>query len=492
MKKSILLLVLGLSEVVSGQESFNILNYGARGDGKTLNTKAIQQAIDACASKGGGTVMIPAGEYLTGTITLKNNINLLLDAGAVLLGSPSVTDYPSIGMKTEDRDNALVVAVSASNISITGRGTIDGNARSYTQKAHYVLEDFDKSLTRQGNQYQAPADPEQDGPVAMLPRPGVLVLLINCSNVLMSNFTIVDAPNWCVHLGGCEYVNIQSLNILNSLLVSNADGIDASNCRFVNINNCNIVTADDGIAISPCADGYCSRPSENYTISNCNIISKSAGLRVGYGSNDIRNIVFQNMNIKSNRGIGIFVRGKQNIEGVMFSNITVETMLHEGPWWGKAEPIQISVIPQVAGARIGRISNIDFSNIQLKGESGIVLYGFEPGHIEDIRFNGMAFAVQTGALQKERGGNLDLRPVYDKRFALFKHDIAGFYANNITRLRLQNFQLDWDKSLPAFFTHGVWLEKCNDVLLEHIKVSRAPNAPNGKPVELVNCKEVKQ
>jgi polygalacturonase len=463
MKKLFFFFVLLAPHFLLAQNIYNILSYGAVADSTTNNSLFIQKAIDECYSKGGGTVFVPAGKFMTGSINLKSNINLYLDAGATLIGSNSVADYPSIGMSSEQRNNSLITAINANNITISGHGTIDGNGKSFVTREPHPSNDFDRKLTRQKEQYMTFRTPSQlppDGPYAMLPRPGVLILLINCSNVLLQDFMIADAPNWCLHLGGCRYVNIASLNIINSLFIPNADGIDASNCAFVNINNCNIVAGDDGIAVSPCADGYCSKPSEYYTVSNCNIVSRSAGIRVGYGTNDIHDIVFQNMNIQSNRGIGLFVRQHQHIENILFSNMVIKTAFMDGPWWGNADPVHISVVPATADtAGIGDIRNITFSQINMESENGIDIYSFSPGHIKNIAFDGIDLFIKSTPLTRIYGGNFDLRPAYSPELKIFEHDIAGLYAYQVTGITIHNMKLNWEGSLPGYYTNGIWLQK---------------------------------
>lgn len=481
---------------------YKITSYGAKSGDEVMNTAAIQRALDDCHRNGGGTVRVPAGKFVTGSLTLKSNTTLDLEAGAVLMGSPAMSDYPSIGRASEKRDNALIVAIGAENIAITGRGVIDGNGKSFIDMTTpSIPPDFDSRHTRQGEKYLDPSVPIHDGPMAMFERPGVLVLFIECKNIVLRDFTVHDAPNWNIHLAGCEAAHVQGLNIFNNLLVPNADGMDISNCRNVNISHCNIETGDDGIAFSPCADGFCNKVCENINVSNCTILSRSAAIRIGYGCNDIRNLTFQNIIIRSsNRAIGIFVREKQNIENVLFSNIIIETRLHDGHWWGKAEPIHISAIPLSPKHQIGRIKNIRFAQLLIRAENGIVLYGEKAGHIQNVSLKGIHFFMANGALNESYGGNIDLRPVnsptgenfdlpdglgLDK--SLFKHDVAGFYARHAENLQINDFELAWDESLPDFFTHGIWLEHSREVKIANYKGDRAPRSLHGKPIEIVSC-----
>jgi polygalacturonase len=361
---------------------YNVKDFGATGGGVTLDTMAINHTIIACHRSGGGTVFVPAGAYLIGTVELLDNITLHLDAGAVLKGSPNMADYRVLPRRSEMRDTALVIALNARNIAITGRGVIDGNGEAFAEPGRPDLSrDFHARHTRQGEAYFSINDQAEDGPIVHKVRPGILVLFINCRDILVSDIKIVDAPNWCLHLACCEDALLTGLELQSSLLLPNSDGIDVSLCRNVRISDCNIEAGDDGIALSPCADGFGSGSEENITVENCIISSRSAGIRIGWGEHPFKNLFFNNIIIRnSNRGIGLFVRGKETIENVVFSNIFIETRFYKGKWWGKAEPIHISAVHELTPeVRLGVIRNITFSHVIIEAEHGIVLWTAEPG-----------------------------------------------------------------------------------------------------------------
>ena len=389
-------------------------------------------------------------------------------------------------MATEERDNSQIFAINAENISITGRGTIDGNGRSYVLQTNHSDFDFDRNLVRQKEKFMVFNGLAPDGPYAVKKRPGVLILFVNCVNILPRDFSIYDAPNWCLHLGSCRYTNIQSLNILNSLFIPNADGIDASNCQYLNINNCNIIAGDVGIANSPCADGYCSKLNENYTISNCNIESRSAGIRVGYGVNDIRNIVFQNINIKSNRGIGIFIRQNKRIENILFSNMVIQTAFMDGVWWGNGDSIHISAIPQTSDTTLGQIHNVRFFNMRIESETGIDIYSISKGHISDINFDGISMLLKKGPFTNLYGGNFDLRPAHDVSLKIFKHDIAALYAFQTQAVVVSNMKIEWEANLPDYFNHAIWFQKGSEINVKNISILHAPASLNNRSTVIEN------
>jgi hypothetical protein len=443
--------------------------FGAKGDGTHNDTAAIQRAIEACAAQGGGNVRFPKGTYLSGSIRLENNITLLLEQGADLLGSSDVRLYTSVGRSSENRSTSLIWAMGVRNIGITGPGIIDGNGRAFmsAQMPHSGLPFYDPKLTRQGAEAFSRYEQNREGPAGMLPRPGVLVLFIECENVDLRGFNVVDAPNWCIHLACCRHAVISGLNVRNSLLVPNADAIDLANSQDVHISDVYLEAGDDGIAISPCAIGYCSQTAENITVSNAVIVSRSAGIRLGWSSNDIRNLVFTNIIIRdSNRGIGIFVRGKERIENVLMSNIIIETRLMDGSWWGMGEPVHVSVVPWNAQGELGSVTNLRLVNVTATSQGPVLLYAERPGLIRDVLFDDFDLSISPGPLMSLYGGNLDLRPVSPIERGIVRYDVAAVKAENVDSLTLRNFSLRWKSAAPTFFRAGIEIAGFRDTTID--------------------------
>ncbi len=321
----------------------NVLDHGAVADGTALNTAALQKAIAACVQQKGGTVLIPPGVFRTGPVQLQSHVTLQLEAGAVLRASEAIADH-----RVGGRLRPLVWAQDAENITICGRGTIDGRGTSFMQLDQVRTRpgDFEPRFTRQGEEFMAPKFGTADGPVTFRPRPNRLLAFYGCRDVRICDVTLTDAPIWTIHLGDCERADVSGIRIINNPLIPNSDGIHCTTCRSVHISNCDLVCGDDAICITSVE----SRPGgvcENVTVSNCTMSSRSAGVRVGYGPNSIRRCVFENLVIhNSNRGLGLFVRQEGSIEDVLFNNIVIQTRLHTGHWWGKGEPIHLSVLPE--------------------------------------------------------------------------------------------------------------------------------------------------
>jgi hypothetical protein len=456
---------------------FVITDYGAVGDAKTLNTAAINNTLAACA-KAGGTVTVPPGTFRTGPIRMYANTTLHLEAGAVLKGSSDLNDYIVNGKRF-----GLISAKDANNIAITGRGTIDGSGTAFmdmtrTRSGPERFGDFDPNFTRQGLEYMDPKFGTADGPVVPYDRPGRLVAFSLCRNVLIRDVTITDAPLWTVHLDRCGDVVVSGVRIANPLVVPNNDGIHCTSCTNVHISDCEISAGDDAIAVTSIGDARHHQilggdplgtdKTENVTVTNCTLQSCSTALRVGYTGGDIKNCTFSNIVIReSNRGILVNVRDQASVENLLFSNITIQTRLHTGHWWGHAEPIQVSALANAADIKkLGQIKNVRFSNIIAESQSGIVVWGCKDSVIKDLTFDNVSVKMKNSPLNASYGGNFDLRTSGDFATALFKHDMPALYCTNVTGLKIIRFETEWEDGLPDFFNHSIWCQSVSGVEID--------------------------
>jgi polygalacturonase len=442
----------------------NVLDYGAIGDANTLNTGAFQKAITACNEKKGGTILVPAGIYRTGPIELKSNITFKLETGTVLLGSELIADY-----QVDGRRRPLVWAQNASNMMICGQGIIDGRGDTFMHldQPRTAANDFDRHFTRQSEDFMSAKFGTSDGPVTYGPRPSRLVAFYNCKDVIMRDVVLKDAPCWTLNFADSENINVDGVKVINNPVIPNNDGFHFETCRNVHIANCELLCGDDAICVTSVNSrnpGFC----ENVTVSNCTMSSRSAGVRLGYGMNTVRNCVFENLVIRdSNRGIGLFVRQQGSIENVLFNNIVIQTRLHTGHWWGKGEPIHISVIPANESiAKLGRIRNVTFSNILADSESGAVIWAQEPGLIENITINQLRLNVHKGPLSTTYGGNIDLRPSYDLKWAIFQHELAGILCHGANVLTLNQVEIHWDTISQEYYTSAIWCENASRVVID--------------------------
>lgn len=281
--------------------------YGAKGDGVTKDTAAIQKAIDVCEQAGGGTVRLSAGTYLSAPIVLKSNITLELDKGATLLGSPDHADYPR---KTELREpdlQPLVSATDAENIAITGEGTIDGNGKSWWDEARTIHD---------------------HGVLGNHPRPK-LIILDHCRHVRVEGITIQNSPMWQLVPYYSDDVVIRNVRILAPQHSPNTDAIDPFSSSNVTIDHVYSDVGDDNVAIksgainSPGPDS----PSHDIKITDCTFMhghGLSIGSEIAGGARNItaERIVFQGtdngIRIKANRDRG------SDVSHVVFRDITMK------------------------------------------------------------------------------------------------------------------------------------------------------------------------
>ena len=511
MKRCVLSYLFILLIVLPGwTKTVSITDFGAISDGKTINTQAINEAVRACHAAGGGTVLVPTGTFLTGTVRLLSNVNLHLETGSVLKGSPNLSDYQLDGIK-----RGVLYAFEAENISITGMGTVDGNSDAFhdPKRMHGFRNlGFERKYTRQGDAYMPANEFYQDGPIYYEKRPDKMVQLYRCERVVIRDVKFLNSPEWTFRIGDCDNVLVDGITVKTDLAVPNSDGIHTTTSRNVRIANCLVSSGDDAIVVTGFGDdigtggrmddvknygGMAEYPTrrmgnktgyaENVVVTNCVLQSRSAGIRVGYGDNSIRNCLFQNIVIfGSNRGIGVFARDRATIETIVFQNISIDTRLHDGHWWGKGEPIHVSLTPQSATVPLGKVRDIQFRNITARSQAGVVVWG-EPGNrLQDILFENVLVTVSAGPLSHDWGGNFDLRPALKPDQKLFKHAIPGLFATHVDGLTLDHLTVRWGDHVADFNTHGVELENITGLRMEQYQGRGATAAY--KPLTTKNVK----
>ena len=405
------LLVLSLSSYA--QRIYNVVDYGAVGNKIADDAKAIQQAIDECSANGGGTVLLPANHtFLSGPLCLKSNVDLHLEATAVLLANPDEGIY-KLSAFGENRGEGMmwIYANGADNISITGKGTIHGNGIAFMGK------ELDDSYELK--------------PVTTFdPRPHVLTLT-DVKNLTIRDITIRDGAYWTVHLIGCDGAVIDGISLLNNLKIRNGDGIDLDHSRNVRISNCHITSGDDCICLKNRREFEQYGPCHDITVTNCVMTSRSCAIKIGSENMDsIYNVVFDNCIItRSNRGLGIQNRDEGTVTDVMFSNIIMDCQLWSDVWWGKAEPIYVTSYPRANGnhkdanwrfpkgetvGRCGEVSRIYFNNIVANSENGCFVGGDIEGKVNNVHFSNVRLVRKK--VTAYEGGAIDLRPCRDTQF----------------------------------------------------------------------------
>ena len=362
----------------SASHLFNVRSFGARGDGSARDTGALQAAVDACAAAGGGMVLCPPGNYLTGTVELKSNVDLHVEAGATLLGSTSQADYdlsnklPVADFRHPHLNPAhLVFARNAENVAITGPGRIDG----------------------QGDSFFGPRAPGENWFSLKGWRPDRLIAFINCRNVLVKDVQLSNSPGWMLWPLGCEQVRIHRVRIITNPWGPNTDGIDPDCCRDVHISDCQISTGDDCIALKSSINllGQ-QRACENVTVTNCTLSSTCCAVRIGYeGDGPIRNCTFSNLVFPGTRtGINMLVPrhadvGIQHgpaIENIAFSNLVMDTRIPIYLWIGDD------------AAPPGGIRNVSIADVLATTERGCYLGGSKTIPLEGLRVANLRLEVR--------------------------------------------------------------------------------------------------
>ena len=429
------LLVLSLSSYA--QRIYNVVDYGAVGNKIADDAKAIQQAIDECSANGGGTVLLPANHtFMSGPLCLKSNVNLHLEATAVLLANPDEGIY-KLSAFGENRGEGMmwIYANGADNISITGKGTIHGNGIAFMGK------ELDDSYELK--------------PVTTFdPRPHVLTLT-DVKNLTIRDITIRDGAYWTVHLIGCDGAVIDGINLLNNLKIRNGDGIDLDHSRNVRISNCHITSGDDCICLKNRREFEQYGPCHDITVTNCVMTSRSCAIKIGSENMDsIYNVVFDNCVItRSNRGLGIQNRDEGTVTDVMFSNIIMDCQLWSDVWWGKAEPIYVTSYPRANGnhkdanwrfpkgetvGRCGEVSRIYFNNIVANSENGCFVGGDIEGKVNNVHFSNVRLVRKK--VTAYEGGAIDLRPCRDTQFmptqgrAVTTQNVTGCTLDVVTEM----------------------------------------------------------
>jgi len=308
--------------------SKSIVEFGAVPDGRTINTKAIQRSIDAVSQAGGGTVVVPAGVFLTGLIELKSKVTLNLAEGSTLLGSTSMEDYKFDSASSgHDGPNPrhLVFANNGDNVTISGTGKIDGQGQSFwepSEKSSLESEPWAEVASHD-------LAPKKGG------RPSPLLLFVNCRRLTVEDIHIQNSPGWTLHTINCDNVDIHGISIKNPVNGPNTDGIDITGCQNVTITNCSIETGDDAICLkSQNPFGPEPRLVRNVVVTNCQISTCCNGFKIGTETEGgFENITFSDSVVFNNdvpyrerviAGVALEIVDGGWIDGVIVKNIQMQ------------------------------------------------------------------------------------------------------------------------------------------------------------------------
>jgi polygalacturonase len=449
--------------VATIRQFINVKNYGASGNGEQLDTVAINRAIDVCHLQGGGMVYIPPGIYLCGTVELKSNVTLYLEAGATLLGSKKLADYtPHAYQQTNEtiaqratfendtRDTTafhLIFARDAENIALIGPGKLDGQGPAYWVPS--------------GKKPLPPADAWQEVATHIwkgIPRPSPMLEFYNCKNLRIEDVQITNSAGWTLRPVDCDNVFIRGIIIKNPYGI-NTDGLDLIGCKNVFVSDCLIDTGDDAICLkSESPYGGTARVSKNIVITNCVLTCCCNGLKFGTASfGRFENITFSNsvifnedVELKSRviSGIALEIADGGSMEGVVISNIRMQRV---------RTPLFMRIGNRQR--KPGTLRGIMIENVHAT-ESILTssITGLPGADIEDVTLSGIR-------INSEEGGKADwmnreipeLPAAYPEARMFGRLPAYGLYCRHVKGLKLHQLELNAtsNEERPAIFCEDV-------------------------------------
>ena len=428
----------GAAAPLSGSKT--ILDYGAKPDGRTLSTKAVQLAIDEAAGAGGGTVYAPPGAFLVGGLELKSGVTLYLEAGCTLLGSTSIDDYqyhPGPPMQGDSNGHHLLFAQKCENVTLCGPGTIDGQGQAYWQPKRKAPPEAWRDISSQD--YEAKDNNR---------RPSPMIEFAECRNVRISGVTIKNSAGWAIRPVACDNVVIDRILIRNPSNAVNGDGVDITCSRNVVVSNCDIAAGDDAICLkseNPYGDVVLTK---NITITNCLITTPCNGFKIGTASRGaFENIAFSNSIVYADSaspsnthpisGISIEMVDGGSIDGVVISNIRMQNV---------RAPIFVRL-----GARQRKggtfLRNVLIDNVDATGAvitSSITgVPGLRPSDITVS--NCRIRTVEQGQADWARREVPEVPSYYPEAWMMGRLPAYGFFVRHADRVRLRNVECITDK-----------------------------------------------
>jgi hypothetical protein len=454
--------------------------YGASADGKSLDTRAINAAIDVCHQAGGGIVYLRPGIYLSGTVILKSNVTLYVEAGATILGSKNIADYPPQNGPNPMADagqHHFIFARDAENVSLLGPGCIDGQGPSYwTPNDHKPKQE---DLWREAVTWKWTANTA---------RPSPMIELVGCRNIHMEGLRIQNSAGWTARIINCTNVQIQGVAVKNPIHGVNADGFDICNSQNVTIANCIIETADDVICLkseNPYGDTI--PTTRNIVITNCVMSSCCNGLKIGTATHGgFENITFSNSVIYNNNvnlneriiaGIALEMVDGGWVDGVTVTGIRMQRA---------RTPIFIrrGIRNASPDGTPGYIRGILISDIHATGSiltsSVMGLPGFP---VEDVTLSNIRIDSDEGGSPQNR-----VLPEQEKSYPeinIFgRYPSFGLYARHARGLRLRDVVLG---AVPKESRPALAFE---DVAQLDIAGLRTADITTRSAVELNQCRDV--
>ena len=428
------------------KDTLNILNFGAKPDGITLNTYAINQAIAECNRKGGGVVLVPTGLWLTGPIELKSNVNLHLKKAATLLFTTDKSQYAlAEGVyegKAAARNQSPISGKNLENVAITGQGMLDGNGDVWRAvhksqltesqwkekvasggvlkndgKTWYPSEQFKKASTENRSMLLTPGKSPQDfADMKDFLRPNLLVLT-NCKKVLLEGVTFQNSPAWCLHPLMCQDLTLRNLTVKNPEYAHNGDGMDIESCKNFLIEGCTLDVGDDAICIKSGKDEEGRKrgiPTENGIIRNNTVYNGHGGFVVGSEmSGGARNIfVYDCTFMGTDKGLRFkSVRGRGGVvEHIYAKNIFMKDIAQEAIFFDMYYFVKFATDGErderpVVNEGTPIFRNMKFENIVCNGaKKGVFIRGLPEMTVQNITMKNLVLQTDKGVELTDAGG----------------------------------------------------------------------------------------
>lgn len=393
---------------------YDVAAFGATGDKRTMDTDAIQKAIDHVSAEGGGTLYFPPGDYLTGTLRLLDNVTVYLEIGSTLWGSTDIAHY------TPEHKH-LLFAEHAENIAVIGRGAIDGNGPGFWDNGR--LEAW----------FRGEID---------LPRTSDMIRFDDCENITLEDIEVRYGAFWNIGFGHCRRITVRALTVINGVYEEdgpNTDGINLWHCKKVRISDCDMQTGDDGIVVLG--------DSRDVTITNCKFTSSETAIMIS----GVRNLTISNCTMHdAGCGIGFRVWSGITVDGVLIDNIVMDVSgrfdtggqaiyMWSFPLYVESE----SEIPKdtpLPPAAV--VKNVTISNVTAKVNGGIFVTGFreKEEYIENLTLKDIRIFMNGGKDKSELNADPpDPYPIYGFHGAPY-----AMYLRFVDRLKLSGVHFAWN------------------------------------------------
>ena len=405
---------------------YDVRTFGAVGDGVTLDTKPLQAAIDKCSAAGGGTVLIAGGKFVTGTFYLKSDVTLRVDSGAAILGSTNIADYTTDTDRTMYNEpymnRCLIFAKDARNITIEGKGVIDGRGKSFPNKG----------------------DREKNRPK--------MIRLLRCSNIHVHDITLQWPASWTSEWRYCNDLAFDNVTIW-SRGISNGDGLDFDGCTKVRVTNSKFDNGDDCVCLQT---SLADKPCKDFFIANCSFSGRWAGIRIGLLSRgNFEDVTMTNCSFSNHNDSGLKIQMNEGgeMKNMVFTHLTMTNVPRplfltfcQKNAWVDAPPGEL---PPMKSVRDLQFSDITVNNETGSKNSAFVIVGM-PGHpVENISFSNIRATFPGGGTERDLTNSVPVAEFTPENLGNRWPEIGnlrrivparGLYARHVNGITLSNVE----------------------------------------------------